>query len=146
MILLDVNVVVAAFWDDHEHHPVVRGWLTGLSRRSEPFGVPMMGWASVLRLTTSRRVVRRPAAPGDVFRFVDAVLAQANYRSIDPGPQHLSILERLCSDSDVSGDLVPDAILAAIAIESGAAVASFDRDFARFPSLRWVIPGAVAQP
>lgn len=55
---------------------------------------------------------------------------------------HLGAFEDLCRRFDVTGDLVPDAYIAAIAVEQGCAVASFDRDFARFDDLDWVVPGA----
>jgi uncharacterized protein len=46
----------------------------------------------------------------------------------------------LCKKAAVSGNLVQDAWLAALAIESGCEWITFDRDFARFPGLRWRIP------
>jgi len=59
---------------------------------------------------------------------------------VDAGPQHLAILEELVTRCDASGPLVSDAVLAALAIEHGATLASTDRDFSRFPNLRWVNP------
>lgn len=59
----------------------------------------------------------------------------------DAGPRHLDLLSKVCADAEAAGDLVPDAVLAAIATEHGGTVVSFDRDFARFPDLRWERPG-----
>jgi len=58
-----------------------------------------------------------------------------------PGPRHREILGRLVLDGDLRGNVVTDAHIAALAIEHGTAVCSFDSDFARFADLRWTDPG-----
>ncbi len=50
------------------------------------------------------------------------------------------ILGRLVVEHQVTGNLVTDAMLAALAIEHGLAVYSADSDFARFPEVRWINP------
>lgn len=140
MILLDVNVVLAAHRTDHPHHVVARPWLDRLAAASESFGVPSSVWAAFLRLTTSRRIFAVPTPLIDAFTFIRAVAGQPNFITIEPGARHIDLLEAVCSAASASGDLVPDAHLVAVAIEHGSAVASFDRDFARFPDLDWVVP------
>jgi toxin-antitoxin system PIN domain toxin len=140
MLILDVNVLVAAHRDDHPEHEPMIGWLQRTVRADSGFGIPRAVWASVLRVTTSRRVFQVPSPIDAVFGFIDAVLAQPGHRAAEPGPRHLTLLRRVCEEADARGDLVPDAVLAAIAIEHGAAVASLDRDFARFP-VEHVRPG-----
>ncbi len=142
MILLDVNVVVAAQRDDHPQHPIVRPWFEGLIDDGRWFGVPATVWASAVRLTTNRRVFVGPATPEDAFAFVRAVQGQPGYRPIEPGPRHVDVFEAVCTMANARADLVPDAFLAAVAIENAATVASFDRDFARFDGLDWIIPAA----
>lgn len=141
MILIDANVVLAAYRDDHEFHPVARPWFERLTAGTESFGIPATVWATVLRLATNRRIFLVPSRVDEVFAFVWATVTAPHHRRLEPGPRHLELLERLCADARVSSDLVNDAALAAIAIENGASVASFDDDFARFPNLRWAIPG-----
>ncbi|MDQ3400856.1 MAG: PIN domain-containing protein [Chloroflexota bacterium] len=46
----------------------------------------------------------------------------------------------MCLSAAVKGNLVADAYLAALAIESGAEWITTDRDFSRFPGLRWRHP------
>jgi toxin-antitoxin system PIN domain toxin len=142
VILLDVNVVLAAQRADHPQHGIVRPWFEGLVEAGGWFGVPATVWASVVRLTTNRRIFVVPAAPEEAFAFARAVQAQSGYRAIEPGPRHLDIFEAVCTSADARADLVPDAFLAAVAMENAATVASFDRDFARFEGLSWVIPEA----
>jgi predicted nucleic acid-binding protein len=60
--------------------------------------------------------------------------------TLEPGPRHVEILERLVSDYGATGPLMTDATLAALAIENGASLASTDQDFRRFPELRWINP------
>lgn len=142
MILLDVNVVVAALHHDHPQHGQIRPWFDDLVADRRSFGVPTTVWASVVRLVTNRRVFDVPATPDDAFAFIRAVVAQPSYQAVEPGPRHLTVFEAVCTSADVRADLVPDAFLAAIAIENAATVASFDRDFARFEELDWIIPPA----
>lgn len=141
MILLDVNVVLAAFRSDHPHHERARAFLDDLTAGTTTFCVPMTVWHSFLRLATNRRIFEVPTPPDAALAFVDAVRAQPGHRMCEPGSAHLDILEHLVGDFDATADLVPDAVLAAIAIEHAASVASFDRDFARFADLDWTLPG-----
>ncbi len=141
MLLLDVNVVVAAHRVDHAQHRIARPWFDELVDGAERFSVPTVVWGSFVRLATSRRVFPRPTPREKAFDFVEAVCAHEHHVLLGPGPTHLEILRRLCEEADANGDLVQDAVIAAIALEHGAAVASFDRDFARFPSIEHVIPG-----
>lgn len=136
MLLLDVNVVLAAHRGDHPDHEGVRSSFDDLVAGEEPFAVPSVVWGSFLRLATNRRVFTVPTPRQDAFAFIDAVLAQPQHLSLGPGPRHVSLLRRLCDEADASGDLIPDAVLGAIALEHGADVATLDRDFARFTSVR----------
>lgn len=142
MLLLDVNVVLAAHRVDHPLHGVVRPWFDDVVRGEDPFAVPANVWWSFLRLSTNRRVFAIPTPAADAFAFVDATRAQPNHLALAPGPRHLLLLRRICAEADASGDLVPDAVLAAIALEHAGTVATLDRDFGRFTSVAHVRPGA----
>ena len=142
MLVLDVNVVIAMHRVDHRHHTSMRRWLDALVARPEPFSVPNVVWACFLRLVTNRRAFPVPTPRNEAFAYVDAVRAHPSHRSLEPGPLHLELLRRLCDEADAKGDLVPDAVIAAIALEHGCAVASLDRDFARFSSVRQIRPVA----
>lgn len=141
MLVLDVNVVVAAHRADHPHHDTVRPWFDATVDGSEDFGVPDLVWGSFLRITTNRRIFAVPTPRAEAFAFVEATVARRRHLAIGPGPRHRALVRRLCDEADAVGDLVPDAVLGAVAVELGATVASLDRDFARFPSVRWVRPG-----
>ena len=136
MFLLDVNVVLAAHRQDHPHHRPVRAWFDATLAGDEPFAVPVTVWASFLRLATNRRIFDVPTPPADAFAFIDAVCAQPLHLRLDPGPRHVALLRRLCDEADAVGDLVPDAVIGAIALEYSCEVVTLDRDFARFQSVR----------
>lgn len=142
MILIDTNVVLAAQRDDHPEHSVARPWFEHLVDGSEQFGIPTTVWGSYLRLTTNRRIFTVPTPLSDAFAFLDTTRARPHHVTCEPGPRHFELLARVCDNDDANGDLIPDAILAAIALENGASVASFDRDFARFDDIEWVRPNA----
>ncbi|KDM96708.1 type II toxin-antitoxin system VapC family toxin, partial [Mycobacterium tuberculosis] len=115
-------------------------WFDRLLAADDPFTVPNLVWASFLRLTTNRRIFEIPSPRADAFAFVEAVTAQPHHLPTSPGPRHLVLLRKLCDEADASGDLIPDAVLAAIAVEHHCAVVSLDRDFARFASVRHIRP------
>ena len=113
MIIPDVNVLVYAARDD-----------------------------SVVRVLTHARVFNPPMTVVDALSFVDALRAQPRAVALRPGERHWSLFTALCRDGDARGNLVADAYHAALAIEAGAEFITTDRDFARFPGLRWRPPFA----
>jgi predicted nucleic acid-binding protein len=63
---------------------------------------------------------------------------------VAPGPRHWGIFANLCAAVGAKGNLVPDAYLAALALESGSEWVTTDHDFSRFPGLRWRHPLAAS--
>ncbi len=142
MILLDVSVVLAAHRADHPQHRTVRTWFDEMLTGRQQFAVPDEVWASFVRVATNRRIFPVPTPVSDAFAFVRSVRAQPAHSVLRSGPRRLELFEQLCIEGQASGDLVPDAFLAALAIENGCVLASLDRDFARFSNLEWQRPGA----
>lgn len=135
MLVLDVNVVLAAHRAEHAHHALVRPWFDTMLASQERFGVSLSVWASFLRLSSDRRVFLPPTPVEDAFAFITSTRAQPGHRSVEPGPRHLELLAAVCREGGASGNLVPDAVIATTAAEHGATVVTMDRDFARFPSV-----------
>ncbi|MCC5953176.1 MAG: type II toxin-antitoxin system VapC family toxin [Acidimicrobiia bacterium] len=140
MIVLDVNVVLAAHRDDHPHHQLVRPWFDELLAGTDRFSVPDAVWASFIRITTNRRIFELPTPMADAFEFIRAVRAQPNHESSTPSRRHLELFEQLCVEYSANGDLAMDAYLAAITLDHGARLATLDGDFARFTPLETVRP------
>jgi uncharacterized protein len=142
MFVTDVNILVAAFRLDHPHHSVVRPWLDRQLAAVESFVVPDLVWAGFVRVVTSKRIFTVPATIDNALDFVDAIRAQRSYMPLPHLPKVLDLFGAVCRTQQVSGNLVTDAYIASVALSLGAPVATLDRDFRRFESLKIVEPGA----
>lgn len=141
MILLDVNVLVDAFREDAPRHATVRPWLEATIASEGAFAVADLALSGFLRVVTHPRVFDPPTPLAAALEFAEALRSQPSCVSIAPGNRHWGIFRRLCLEADARGNLVPDAYLAALAIESGSEWVSSDRDYSRFAGLRWRPPG-----
>ncbi|MDQ2847636.1 MAG: PIN domain-containing protein [Actinomycetota bacterium] len=140
MMVLDVNVLVAAFRQDHPHHARTLPWWERQLAAGSSFCVPDDVWSGFVRVVTSTRIFTVPATASEAFAFVDATRQQSGYSCVPSIPGLLDLFGEICRSEQASGDLVPDAYIAAVARSLGAAVATFDRDFRRFDHLRTVAP------
>lgn len=140
MRLLDVNILVHAFREDAPRHATLRGWLQRQVYSEGAFAVADLALSGFLRVVTHPRVFNPPTPLAEALEFVEALRGQPNCVVLAPGERHWSIFMRLCRDSDARGNLIADAYLAALAIESGSELITTDRDFSRFPGLRWQPP------
>jgi toxin-antitoxin system PIN domain toxin len=140
MRLVDVNVLVCAFREDAPSHKAHRAWLEALVSSDEAFAVSDHVLAGFLRIVTHPRIFHPPTPIGSALKFVVAFRGQPNAVPVVPGARHWEVFVRLCRDADARGNLVPDAWLAALAIEQGSEFVTTDRDYARFPGLRWSHP------
>ena len=135
-----MNVLVYAFHEGAPNHDRFREWLASAAASDEPFGISELVLSGFVRVSTHPRVFSPPAPVERAFDFVNALKAQPNAVVVSPGLRHWDIFERLCLAADAKGNLVADAYLAALAIESGSEWITTDRDFSRFPGLRWRHP------
>ncbi len=140
MILVDVNVLVHAFHAGSPDHAAYRDWLARTVGADEPFGVSELVLSGFVRVVTHPRVFDPPVPLTDALAFADALRGQPSAVILAPGPRHWEIFERLCAGAGAKGNLVPDAYLAALAIETGCEWITSDRDFSRFAGLRWRHP------
>jgi uncharacterized protein len=121
-------------------HRAYREWLERLLDSPEAFGVSELVLSGFLRVVTHPRVFSPPEPLASALGFADALREHPNAVAVDAGDRHWSIFARLCRDADAKGNLVPDAYFAALAIESGCEWITTDRDYSRFPALRWRHP------
>jgi toxin-antitoxin system PIN domain toxin len=96
--------------------------------------------AALVRISTHPGIYVQPSALEEALRFCEALLQPQTCTIVQPGDRHWSIFSQLCRDARVSGNLVQDAWFAALAIEAGCDWMTTDRDYARFPGLRWRDP------
>jgi len=140
VILLDVNVLVYAHREDSPDHPAYRAWLEEAVSSDAPFGMADIVLSGFLRIVTHARVFTDPTPIDRALAFADALRSRINRVRVAPGERHWEIFSRLCHAAGIRGNLVPDAYLAALAIESGSEWITTDRDYSRFPGLRWRHP------
>jgi toxin-antitoxin system PIN domain toxin len=140
MMLVDANLLLSAYDPAAREHEASRHWLEASLSGAV---LVRFSWLTVwafLRIITNPRVFERPLTMAEAEHHVSSWLAQPVAGILEPGERHWEILRPLARDGQVSGPLVMDAALAAIAIEHGATLCTTDRDFARFPGLTWMNP------
>lgn len=140
MRFVDVNVLVYAHRPESPNHERYRSWLEDAMATSEPLGLADFVAAGFVRVVTHPKVFKDPSPAVVAFEFVRAVRSGPATMRVTPGERTWTIFEQVMLDSGATGNLVPDAFLAAVAIEQGATLVSADRSFARFPGLRWSHP------
>lgn len=142
MILPDANTLLYAVNSSSEQHA---GALHALLRGFDDARGVGFAWTVLLafvRLSTRRGIFPSPLAVDDALSVVDHWLGHPRAVVVHPGERHAETLGRLLKSAGTAGNLTTDAHLAALAIENGATVVSFDRDFARFAGVRWISPAS----
>lgn len=140
MVLSDVNVLVYAHRQDALRHHEYLNWLNQVLSSDAAFGVSDLVLSGFLRVVTHPRVFCDPTPLGLAQEFAVAIREHPNAVTLTPGERHWDIFQRLCQEVNAKGNLIADAYLAALAIEAGAEWITTDRDYARFPGLRWRHP------
>lgn len=139
-MLVDANILLYAVDARSPFHARAARWLSEQLNGPRRVGFPWPTLVAFLRISTHPRASENPLDPGTAARFVEDWLEPESAWIPRPGPGHASVLTALISTHDLRGNLIPDAHLAALAIEHGLTMCSADTDFARFPELRWVNP------
>ena len=142
MSLVDANVLLYAVDTASPFHPPAKAWLEGALNSPRRVALPWQSLHAFLRIATHPRATSNPLSPSDAWTLVASWLAATGAWTPVPGPGHAEILGRLIRDLDLRGNLVADAVLAALAIEHGLEIVSADSDFARFSEVTWVNPVA----
>lgn len=140
MILVDANILVYAHVREMSQHARSRQWLDEKLNGGSRVGLPWPSLLAFLRLVTNPRVFDRPEPLAGAWRQVEEWLALENVWIPAPTARHQEILARLLPEAEGDADLIPDADLAAVAIEHGLILCSADGDFSRFSGLRWENP------
>jgi len=140
VILLDANLLVYAHVSTLAQHEAARAWLDDRLRGTARIGVPWPSALAFVRLVSNPRVFQHPETVLSAWQQVEAWLDQEPVWVPTPTEQHRAVLASLLREATDRPHLVPDAHLAALAIEHGLTLCSTDGDFARFPGLRWENP------
>jgi uncharacterized protein len=138
--ILDVNLLLYALDETSPDHAAARPWLEETLSGSETVGLSWQVLIAFVRLSTRAAIFAHPLSASEALDVVDGWLAQPAVTVVHPGRRHAAVLRELIAAVGTAGNLVTDAHLAALAVEHGAELCSCDRDFARFPGVRWVDP------
>lgn len=140
MILVDVNVLLYAHREESTRHEEFRRWLEEAIGGTEPFTISELVLGGCLRVLTHPRIFDPPTPLAEAIDYVAWIRRHEQVTVLSPGDRHWRIFLDLCQRSDARGNLVGDAYHAALAIETGATWITTDRDYARFPGLRFQHP------
>jgi toxin-antitoxin system PIN domain toxin len=140
MLITDVNILVGAHRSVIDSHVELRLWLQDSLAGPEVVGVSELILSAFLRLVTNHRIFASPTPVATALDFCEVIRGGPASVIIRPGERHWSIFSELCRVTPARGNLVPDAYLAALAIENGATFVTRDRGFARFAGVRLADP------
>lgn len=140
MIAPDVNVLLYALRQDSDRHRDYRNWLERALNGPEPVALLEPILAAVFRIGTHPAIYKKPTPLPVLDAFVDACLDAPSAIRVRADEQHFAVFRDLVERADCRGNLVQDACLAALALEHNLTFVTTDRDFSRFPRLRWQHP------
>ncbi len=140
MIVVDANLLIYSYDRDSAHHTKSLTWLEKVFSGVEGVGLPLQSVAAFLRVVTNPRLSGKRISVEQAVQIVEEWIQQPNVQILVPGDRHWSVLRRMILEGRASGPLVSDAEIAALTIEYGGVLHTTDRDFARFPGLRWKNP------
>jgi toxin-antitoxin system PIN domain toxin len=140
VLLPDANVLIYAHRLEAPEHARYAEWLLKIVSGDEPFALSELVSSAFVRIVTNTKIWDEPTTPEDALTFVDRLRQRPNVRLLVHGPASWDIFSRVCRAARARGKLVPDAYLAALAIEHGCELVSADGDFARFAGLRYRHP------
>jgi len=139
-VLVDANILLFAVDERSPFGPRAAAWLEEQLNGSRRVGLPWHSLGAFFRLITNPRATTDPLDPGTAWRRVEDWLACEVVWIPQPTAQHVQVLGQLVRRYQVSGNLMTDAQLAALAVEHGLTVCSADTDFARFSEVSWLNP------
>jgi toxin-antitoxin system PIN domain toxin len=140
MIVLDVNLLIYAYDTSCSEHKKARTWVEEVFSGDEPICLPWQTISAFLRILTYPQTFGERFTMQQTVAVIDGWLAMPHVRTLAPGEGHWKLLREMLASGDVRGKLTTDAVLAALTMEYGGVLYTNDRDFARFPGLRWVNP------
>lgn len=136
-------MLIAAHREEHAHYEAARTWLQETQETldgTSAYGLSDYALSGFLRVVTNPRAIRSPSPPQAALSFVADLRSHPLCVEVRPGAHHWAIFIDLVTRTQARGNQVPDAYLAALAIESGCEWVTFDRGFARYPGLKWRSP------
>ena len=139
-MLIDANLLIYARNTGSPHHRVAVEWLQDALNGNSRVGLPWVSLHAFLRISTNPRVFTRPLTSQQATDQVQAWLDSPMAWIPEPTARHATTLTTVLRDHNITGHLVTDAVLTALALEHGLTIYSTDTDFARFGEIHWRNP------
>lgn len=140
MMLVDTNVLINAHRPEAQRHEEYLDWLEDMINGPQPYAVCDFTITGMIRIVTNPRTFRDPTPTEIALDFAERFRSQPHATVVAPGARFWAIFAELCREANVRGDHVPDAYLAALAIENACEFITDDKGFQKFPGLRWRKP------
>lgn len=140
MIVVDANLLLYAYTPASTHHAAAKAWLAGVLSGNQVVGLPWQVVLAFLRIGTHPRLGLTALTTRLAVEAVECWIDRPNVYLLAGQDGHWALLRRMVLEGQAGGDLVSDAHLAALTLEHGGVLHTTDRDFGRFPGLRWVNP------
>jgi toxin-antitoxin system PIN domain toxin len=140
LIAPDANLLIYSYDPNAPLHAKSRNWMEDLFSSDDPVGIPFLCVHAFMRYVTDAKRLAAPLRFNEAAEIVDLWTSLPNVRILYPGERHWQVFQHICSQVRIAGPRLTDAAIAAIALEHNAIIHTNDRDFARFPNLRWHNP------
>ena len=140
MIVLDANLLLYAYNSRAPNHAQARHWVEDVFSGTEAVGLPWQTVSAFLKIITNRQLIGERLSMEEAAAVVEEWAAMPVVHLLAPGVRHWAFFRRMLVEGKVSGPMTTDAQLAALTMENGGVLYTADRDFARFPGLKWVDP------
>jgi len=142
VVIVDANVLLYAVDRASAHHEDARSWLDASLDGAEAVGLAWVALLAFVRIGTNPAILPKPMSADEAAGQAEAWLGAPAAVLVEPTTRHVGVLRGLLRGTGTAGNLVTDAHLAALAVEYGADIVSYDRDFARFAEVRHRLPGS----
>ena len=140
MIVLDANLLIYSYNSGSSRHKAARAWFEATLSRGDVVGLPWQAVSAFLRVMTNPKLPAERFTLEQAAQIVDSWLAHPSVHLVTAGDRYWALFRRMVVEGRAAGPRVSDAEIAALTIEHGGELHTVDRDFARFPGLRWVNP------
>ncbi|MBN2440777.1 MAG: type II toxin-antitoxin system VapC family toxin [Spirochaetales bacterium] len=140
MVLFDINIYLYCHREDSPHHSPIKQYVEHILSGIQPFGYSPLALSGFLRIITHPKIFTPPTASNVALEFINEIITLPHAIKITPGDMHWEIFTTLCVESRATGNLIPDAYFAALAMEAGCTWITTDRDYSKFPGLDWQDP------
>lgn len=140
MVIVDADVLLYAIDESMPRHPAAKRWIEAALNGNETIGFDWVALLAFLRLSTRSGIFPRPIDRCTALNVVEAWLSAGPAVVVHPTDRHVAVLRGLLEHAGTAPNLVNDAHLAALCIEHGARMCTYDRDFSRFSGLRTFAP------